>query len=96
MELTQADYEERKARIKEGTGDDDDARLVKLYEKEGFTWDGKATETSSDTTPNRRKRSAKQSPSTAPTTSPRSSKPRTDDSTVPSTDGPGQTSGSSE
>lgn len=36
MELTQKDYNERKARLDAGTGDDEDARLVKLYEREGF------------------------------------------------------------
>jgi len=95
MELTQADYEERKVRIEDGTGDDEDARLVKHYERQGFAWDGKRTETSSDTTPSKRRRSAKPSPSNAPTTSLPSSKPQTDDSTVSSTDGVGRTSESS-
>lgn len=36
MELTQADYDERAARIDAGTADDDDRRLVELYEREGF------------------------------------------------------------
>jgi hypothetical protein len=36
MELTQRDYDERKARVEQGIGDDDDRRLVKQYESEGF------------------------------------------------------------
>jgi hypothetical protein len=95
MELTQSDYEDRKSRVDAGTGDDEDARLVKHYERQGFTWDGNRTETSSDTTPNKRKRSVRQSLSTAPTTSRPSSKDRTESSTVPSTGGSGPTSESS-
>lgn len=95
MELTQEGYEWCKRRVLSGKGDDEDARLVKLYEKEGFTWDGNRTETSSDSTPSKRKRSVRQSPSTAPTTSHPSSKDRTDDSTVPSTGGHGPTNESS-
>jgi hypothetical protein len=40
MELTQQDYDARKARVDKGEGDDEDARLVKHYEVQGF----KATE----------------------------------------------------
>lgn len=36
MELTQSDYDERKARVADGTADDEDRRLVKHYEREGF------------------------------------------------------------
>lgn len=36
MELTQADYDERKNRVNAGSGDDEDARLVKHYEDNGF------------------------------------------------------------
>jgi hypothetical protein len=37
MELTQKDYDDRKARVAKGEGDDEDARLVKHYEANGFT-----------------------------------------------------------
>ncbi len=37
MELTQQDYEERKSRIDAGTASDDDRRLVKHYERQGFS-----------------------------------------------------------
>lgn len=36
MQLTQKDYDERKQRVDAGDGDDEDARLVKHYEAEGF------------------------------------------------------------
>jgi hypothetical protein len=36
MQLTQRDYETRKARVESGQGDDNDRRLVKHYEREGF------------------------------------------------------------
>lgn len=37
MELTQKDYEERVNRVAAGNGDDEDLRLVKHYEDEGFS-----------------------------------------------------------
>jgi len=95
MELTQEDYEERKSRVETGMGDDDDARLVKLYEREGFTWDGRAMETSSGSTPSKPKRNTSASRSSARTTPRRSNKSVADATTVLSTDGPGQTSASS-
>lgn len=36
MELTQRDFEERKARVDDGTASDEDRRLVKQYEAEGY------------------------------------------------------------
>jgi hypothetical protein len=36
MKLTQADYDERKQRQNDGLADDDDRRLIKMYEAEGF------------------------------------------------------------
>lgn len=42
MELTQQDYDTRKARVDKGEGDDEDARLVKQYEAAGFTAGGQA------------------------------------------------------
>jgi hypothetical protein len=42
VELTQRDYDERKARVDKGEGDDEDARLVKHYEANGFTTEGEA------------------------------------------------------
>lgn len=36
VKLTQKDYEDRKARVEDGSADDDDRRLVKHYEREGF------------------------------------------------------------
>lgn len=39
MELTQQDFQERLARIADGTADDEDLRLVKHYRREGFTAD---------------------------------------------------------
>lgn len=37
MKMTQRDYEERLARVSEGTADDEDHRLVKHYQREGWT-----------------------------------------------------------
>ncbi len=37
MKMTQDDYEQRAARIENGTATDDDRRLVELYEREGYT-----------------------------------------------------------
>lgn len=37
MELTQHDYDERVARVAAGTGTDDDLRLIKHYEANGFS-----------------------------------------------------------
>jgi hypothetical protein len=37
MKMTQQDYDARKARVDAGQGDDEDARLVKEYERQGFT-----------------------------------------------------------
>lgn len=37
MELTQQDFDTRNARVQDGTGDDEDRRLVKHYLAEGFT-----------------------------------------------------------
>lgn len=37
VNLTQRDYDDRKARVDAGTADDDDRRLVKHYERNGFT-----------------------------------------------------------
>jgi hypothetical protein len=42
MQMTQADYNDRKRRVDAGTGDDEDARLVKQYEEAGYTAEGKA------------------------------------------------------
>ena len=36
MEMTQQDFEARKQRVDAGVGTDEDARLVKLYEREGY------------------------------------------------------------
>lgn len=36
MKLTQQDFEERLARVDDGTADDEDRRLVKHYRREGF------------------------------------------------------------
>lgn len=37
MEMTQQDFEDRLARVEDGTADDEDRRLVKHYRREGFT-----------------------------------------------------------
>lgn len=37
MKMTQQDYDDRKARADKGEGSDEDTRLVKLYEREGYT-----------------------------------------------------------
>lgn len=39
MEMTQQDYDDRKTRVAAGNGTDEDLRLVKLYESEGFSSD---------------------------------------------------------
>lgn len=36
MKLEQQDYEDRKTRVASGAASDDDCRLVKLYEREGY------------------------------------------------------------
>lgn len=36
MDMTQEDFEERAARVADGTADDEDKRLVKHYQREGF------------------------------------------------------------
>lgn len=36
MELTRKDFKERAARVADGTADDEDARLVKHYQRQGF------------------------------------------------------------
>jgi hypothetical protein len=40
MELTQQDFEERLARVDDGTADDEDQRLVRLYRNEGYVAGG--------------------------------------------------------
>lgn len=50
MKLTQKDYDTRKARVVAGTGDDEDARLVKHYEANGFTTEGSAPQPAGDGT----------------------------------------------
>lgn len=42
MEMTQSDYDERLTRVADGTADDEDRRLVKHYEREGFEPSGDA------------------------------------------------------
>lgn len=42
MELTQQDYDDRRARIDDGTADDEDRRLVKHYMLEGYGADDSA------------------------------------------------------
>jgi len=42
MELTQDDFEDRLARVEDGTADDEDHRLVKHYRREGFEPGGSA------------------------------------------------------
>lgn len=42
MKMTQQDYQERAARIDDGTASDEDRRLVEHYEREGFARDGEA------------------------------------------------------
>lgn len=39
VEMTQQDYDERKTRVAAGNGTDEDLRLVKLYESQGFSVD---------------------------------------------------------
>lgn len=95
MKLTQADYEERKARMDAGAADDEDARLVKLYEREGFSWDGSNTGKSSDSTKSNESSNETDSPSNVRMMAPRSRRRRTAGSTAKQTGGSGQTSESS-
>lgn len=44
MDMTQQDFEARKARIDDGTADDEDRRLVKQYTEAGFVPGGKPPE----------------------------------------------------
>jgi hypothetical protein len=37
MRMTQADYDERKQRQNDGVADDEDRRLIKQYEQDGYT-----------------------------------------------------------
>lgn len=39
VEFNTSDYRERLARVEAGTADDDDRRLIKLYQREGYTPD---------------------------------------------------------
>lgn len=95
MELTQQDYEERKGRQLADEASDDDRRLIKLYEREGFVWPGSSTANPSDSTPNAEPSNEEQSPSTAPTTERLSSKAGGKSSGARSTAGRGRTSESS-
>jgi hypothetical protein len=36
MEMTQRDFDERLARVEDGSADDEDLRLIKHYRREGF------------------------------------------------------------
>lgn len=96
MELTQGDYEERKARTLAGQGTDDDTRLVKLYEREGFECRGSSTEKSSSSTESNEPSIETVNQSSAPTTAPLFGKPPTASSTVRRTGGRGRTSASSD
>lgn len=96
MQLTQQDYDARKQRVEDGTGDDEDARLVKHYESEGFEWRGKSSKTSSEATPSSGAQTPSDRQSTAPTTGNPSNLSETGgDSTARPTDGAGQKAGSS-
>jgi hypothetical protein len=95
MQLTQQDYDARKARVEDGTGDDEDARLVKHYEAEGYEWRGNSSQTSADSTPNSVDSTPNNLPSTAPTTDSHSKQSEAGDSTASRTDGAGRKAGSS-
>lgn len=96
MELNQADYEERKRRVDAGEGDDDDQRLVKLYEREGYTCrpGGSPSGGSSTSTPSSGDESGKSRRSTARTTEKPSKTSETGDGGVPPTGGAGPSGGS--
>lgn len=80
MDMTQADYIERRKRTTAGTGTDEDRRLIKLYEKEGFSWDGRSSEPSTPGTPESTSTSRPAPRSNARSTSTRSNKGRSKDS----------------
>lgn len=48
MQLTQQDYNDRKARVDDDTATDEDRRLIKHYENEGFTRKDEAPEAGAD------------------------------------------------
>lgn len=77
MQMTQADYNDRKRRVDNGEGDDEDARLVKQYEAEGYTVEGKADN----------------QPTPAPETTPSAVPIRADDSTRNEQDEPADVDG---
>jgi hypothetical protein len=77
MDMSQQDYDARKQRIEGGTATDEDRRLVKQYEKEGYTWGGTRTAGSSEETPKTPSGDAAGPSSTAPTTANPSNKDAT-------------------
>ena len=95
VQLTQQDYDERKQRVEDGTGDDEDRRLVKHYESEGFEWRGNSSQPSDETTQRKPDASEMNHPSTAPTTGNPSKTSEAGDSTAGSTAGAGRTGKSS-
>lgn len=74
MELKREDYEERKRRMVNGQGDDEDHRLVTLYEQNGYSWDGSNSGQSPEPTPMTPTPSESEESSTVPSTGPRSRK----------------------
>lgn len=66
--MNQEDYTERKRRMLDNAGDDEDARLVALYESQGYEWDGSNSGQSPEPTSTTKNDSDENSPSTAPST----------------------------
>ncbi len=88
--LSQQDYEERKSRQSDGTASDEDLRLVKHYEREGYECRGSNSETSSAPESKTTETVNDGHPSSARTTGSPSKRARTDSSTVRPTGGPGK------
>jgi len=84
MDMTQADYIERRKRATAGDASDEDRRLIKLYEKEGFSWDGPSSEPSTPGTPESTSTSKPAPRSNARSTSTRSNKGRSKDNSTAS------------
>lgn len=94
MKLTQKDYEERLKRLAEESGTseqrDEDRRLVKLYEREGYSCPGSSTETSSGEQPKTSETNETPARRTARTTERTSKNEQTESSTARSTAGSGK------
>lgn len=99
MTMTQQDYEDRKARVDDGSATDEDHRYVRQYERDGYSVGrkdgdrpsaGNSTERSSDETRKPLEKNETGDPSSARTTVNPSKTDRSGSSTAASTAGSGK------